>query len=282
MASALGHTHWTHRLFLERPELFLPFLEQAEGRAEAETRALAGLFGRFGVPPDGKVLDVACGIGRHAIPLARRGYRVTGIDLSPLFIEKARERADIAQADAEFLVGDMRALEATVGQRAPFDATIIMFTSNGYYGRESDLELFRRLGRLSSPGAAMVVLTTNRDWLVRCFEPEGLDSAGPIRILQRRRMDLETSTMHSEWEFYEVEAEDLRLRLELRLDHRVYSLHELKALLEEAGWKYLVGLGSDRGEQSRLRELTTDLMEMWVVARTALRAEDAGSAPAQG
>jgi SAM-dependent methyltransferase len=266
---AAGQDHWTHRLFVERPELYLPFLEHAEERAQAEAGILADLFGRFGVPEGGKVLDVACGTGRLAIPLARRGYRVTGIDLSPLYIDKARERSADEGLDVDFIVGDMRGVESVVANRGPLDAVIIMFTSNGYYGRDGDLKLFRQLWRLSSPGAIMVVLTMNRDWMVANFEPEGVDAAGAFRILQRHRLDLETSTLRNDWEFYEGDGDDLRLQLRLQLDHRVYSLHDLKALVEEAGWEYLAGLGSDRGAEPCLRELTLDLMEMWVVSRVA-------------
>ena len=269
--TAADRKHWTHRLFVEGPELFLPFLELAEERAQSEAGILADLFGRFGVPEGGKVLDVACGTGRLAIPLARRGYRVTGIDLSPLFVDKARERSADEGLDVDFIVGDMQGVSSSMAKHGPFDAVINMFTSNGYYGRDGDLELFEQLQDLSSPGAIMVVLTMNRDWMMGNFQPEGVDSAGAIRILQRRRLDLETSTLHNDWEFYEGEGDDLRVRLRLQLDHRVYSLHDLKALVEEAGWEYLVGLGSDRGAEPCLKELTPGLMEMWVVARAAGR-----------
>ena len=51
--------HWTHRLFVEKPELYLPFLEEAADRAPAETQALHGLFEQERVPANGRVLDVA-------------------------------------------------------------------------------------------------------------------------------------------------------------------------------------------------------------------------------
>ena len=124
--------HWTHRLFVERPELYLPFLEQALDRAPAEAAALVDLFDSFGMSANGKVLDVACGIGRHSVPLAERGYRVTGIDISPLFVRKATEYAASAAIEARFVVGDMQEVQHLLGEEAPFDAFINMFTSNGY------------------------------------------------------------------------------------------------------------------------------------------------------
>jgi hypothetical protein len=165
------------------------------------------------------------------------------------------------------MAGDMQQVETQLGAEAPFDAFISMFTSNGYYGREADLDLFTQLRSLASPEAVLVVLTVNRDWLIRNFDPEGMGKAGGIRILQSRALDLETSSVRSEWEFYRGEGDDLRLELRLKMDHRVYSLHELRALLEEAGWENLRGLGSYRGVGPGLSDLTYDSMDMWLVAR---------------
>ena len=260
-------THWTHTLFVENAELYLPSLEQALDRADAEASAVARLLSESGVDAGARVLDMACGIGRHAIPLAERDYRVTGVDISPLFVQRARERATAAEVDVRFIVGDMQEAEDLLGTEPPFEAFVSMFTSNGYYGQAGDLSLFSQLKRLASPGAVLVVLTANRDWLVRNFEPEGFDKAGTIRILQRRALDLETSTMHNDWEFYEGADESLTLRLKLQMEHRLYSLHEFKDLIQAAGWNYLRSFGSDRGPDFELGDLTYDSMAMWVVAR---------------
>ncbi len=259
--------HWTHRLFVEAPEVYLPFLEQAGARAETEADALQDLFVRFGVPRGGKVLDVASGIGRHSVPLAARGYELTGVDLSPPYVERAREYAREAGVEARFQVGDATQLDQVLEGEGSFDAMISMFTSCGYYGRDRDVLQFRRLRGLASANALFVVSTVNRDCLVRNFATEGMERAGPYRCMQRRRLDLETSTVHSDWEYWEGEKDDLTLRLKLQMEHRVYSLHEFKALLEEAGWRFLAGLGCNREPQIELKPLTYDHLDMWVVAR---------------
>ncbi len=76
MSGKSQDNHWTYTLFQESARLYLPSLEQAKGRAPNETDILAGLVEELGVPAGGKVLDVACGIGRHGVPLAGAGYRV--------------------------------------------------------------------------------------------------------------------------------------------------------------------------------------------------------------
>ena len=259
--------HWTHTFSVEYPELYLPFLQQLIGRAQAEVTNLTALFDRFGVPENGRVLDVACGIGRHGIPLAQSGYKVTGLDLSPLYVGEARKYAADAGVEPCFMVGDARESRRLVGDRAPFDAVINMFTSHGYYGAEADVELFHQLRSLARPGAVLVVQTANRDWIIRNFEPEGVEKAGNIRMLQRRTLDLETSSIANRWEFYEGEGESLELKLALDLEHRIYSLHELKAMLESVGWSYLDGLGQQDREATSLGPLTYDSKDMWVVAR---------------
>lgn len=261
------NSHWTHKLFVENAELYLPFLRDAQALAPVEVGALESLFSAYGLPKGGKVLDVACGIGRHCVPLARRGYQVTGVDISPMFLDEARTYAASSGVEPTFIEGDMLNMAELVKDEAPFDGFINMFTSHSYYGREGDLNMFRQLHDIASRGAVLVVLTANRDWIVRNFLPEGVEKAGDVRILEMRTLDLESSTILNKWEFYESSNESLRLRLSVEMDHRLYSLHELKDLLEEAGWTYLKGLGRKQGEDFQLEPLTMDSNVMWVVAR---------------
>ena len=146
--SGTEQTHWTHRLFVDNAHLYLPFLEQARGRAEQEVNALSALFAECGVPNNGRVLDVACGIGRHSVPLAKRGYRVTGIDISPLYIDKAGEYATNEAVNARFMVGDALDVGKLLSEEPPFDACINMFTSHSYYGRQGDVTMFGCMAEL--------------------------------------------------------------------------------------------------------------------------------------
>ena len=57
-----------------------------------------------------KILDLACGYGRFTIPLAKLGYRIEGIDITPALIKKAKEEADKSKLKIKFKIGDMRKL----------------------------------------------------------------------------------------------------------------------------------------------------------------------------
>ena len=142
--------HWTHQLFVENAELYLPFLEREKDRAQQEIQALFGLFTEFGVPSGGRILDLACGIGRHSVLLSNLGYDVTGIDISPLFVEKAREYAVSEKSDARFVLGDALDVAKLLTGEKPFDACVNMFTSHSYYGREGDIRMFRSVSDLLS------------------------------------------------------------------------------------------------------------------------------------
>ena len=263
--------HWTRKLSLEHPELYLPFLEQAEERADDEVEALVGLFQERGVDEGAWLLDAPCGTGRHSVRLARLGYQVTGLDLSPFYVHIARRKAETRQLSARFVVGDALAagavLGGTEGGGEPFEVIINMFTSNGYFGRSGDIQMFTEFRKLAKEGATLVVQTVNRDWVIRNFEPEGLDVAGDIRIVQRRSFDFETSTIVNDWDFYEGGGQNIKHRLALRMDHRVYSLHELHEVLQISGWELVSANGSSEIDSPRLTGVDFDSRVMWLVAK---------------
>jgi SAM-dependent methyltransferase len=92
--------------------------------AQSYAPGAAEFIERLDIQPGEKVLDVACGTGNLAIPAARKGAVVTGVDIAPNLIEQARKNAEAENLDCQFDEGDAEALPYADGS---FDAVVTMF-----------------------------------------------------------------------------------------------------------------------------------------------------------
>lgn len=144
---------WTHYFDARYLRLWGPALQ---GRDEAvEARDATELAG---IAPPARILDVPCGFGRVAKPLAELGFSVVGIDLSSDMVSEARRRC--YGLSVEVIQGDMQNL-SVVGS---FDAALCLFSSIGYSGDpDDDLRFFSQVRTHLSEGAALVVDVQHRD-----------------------------------------------------------------------------------------------------------------------
>ena len=231
--------HWTHQLFVEKPNLFLPFLAARMKQGRKDATAITLILKRLGLKKGARILDLCCGIGRISVPLAKKGFRVVGVDLSPDYVRRARDLAKANQVSArtKFIVGDYRQIGHTLAKEERFDCILSIFTSIGYYGRETDAATFAQLAKDTSKSGVFIIDTVNRDWLLRHFERKGWEMAGNVLVLEERRFDAERSYMVNKWEYFRVVGANLLSEGIYEVDHRVYSPVELRELLESTGWK---------------------------------------------
>ena len=238
--------HWTQDLFVGHDEIFLRIHESGWAAGEEQARDVRAILERFGVPEGGRILDVPCGIGRHSTRLAGMGYTVLGIDLSPTYVRRALELAESGGVSdrARFRVGDMRELGRVVPEdERPFDAALNLWTSLGYYGEETDLAILKGCRDLVREGGLMVLFVVNRDFVVRHFDPQGFEEFGDLVHIEDRHLDLDASWMRNTWRFFRRRGEDLEGIATIALEHRFYSLHELRSLFERAGWQIAGAFG---------------------------------------
>src|SRR4051794_36481413 len=133
-------------------DFYLRAYASEERDLEAETQALAAAK-LTGCPEGGELLDAPCGFGRHSIPLARAGFRVTGVDRSGALLAEARRRAH-GERWPKFVQTDYRELPFP---DESFDAAVNLFTSLGYLGDEQDERVLAGIHRVLRPGAPLGV-----------------------------------------------------------------------------------------------------------------------------
>jgi SAM-dependent methyltransferase len=265
--------YWTHRVFVDYASIYAEVLRAKRSAALPEVRGIRRILDRQGIPRDGRVLDIACGIGRHIIPLAKAGYRAVGCDFSPGFIEEARKwarQSGLGSDRIRFYLTDYRRVDRALRRRHEprFDAAICIFTSMGHYGDKGDIATLKAARHVVRPGGVFVLEMGDRDSILRRFKESAVDrSARGLEIHERRHFDWERSTMHSMWTFLRRVGRRRRKIFQQEITIRLYSLHELRALFERSGWEYLRSYGS----LSTLEPVSLESRRLVVVAQRPIR-----------
>ncbi|MBI5629866.1 MAG: class I SAM-dependent methyltransferase [Elusimicrobia bacterium] len=167
----------------------------------------------LGLEPRARILDLACGSGRRTLELARRGYRVLGLDLFEDPPTEARRLAREERLNAHFIHGDAR----QISYREEFDAVVVFQPSFGRLAGEREAEATLRAARRGlKPEGRLLMDLINKEWLMRHFDSH------------RDFFDFETGRLNG--------------------SQRVYCLTEAKRLLEESGLAYLKSWGGFGGE----------------------------------
>ncbi len=245
-------------------------MEEYKQAAIPDVEGLCKIFTTLGVPPGSKILDLMSGIGRYSVNLAKRGYEVVGIDMSPLFRRRAMSWAKREKLDPRKIrlyYGDSRRAVPLLRRKGEsgFKAITIMGTSVGYHGETADARMLKDVHRVVAPQCLLVVETVNRDFLVKNFEERGVAKmVDNVELHENRKLNLANSSMENLWTFYQKSRDNtLKVLAEIPLTHRVYSLHELKGLIEKAGWNFV----SSYGSLSSLTPVTFDSRNITIIGR---------------
>jgi 2-polyprenyl-3-methyl-5-hydroxy-6-metoxy-1,4-benzoquinol methylase len=190
--------------------------------------------------PPLRILDLPCGQGRHAIELARRGYDVTGVDLSPFLLKVAEERARADGVRVRWLSGDMR--EPIAGER--FDVVLNLFTSLGYFADDADdRKVVRAAAAMLVPECRFVLEVINGERVMTRFQEREWFTVGQAAVVERRSLDRSARRMVVERTVTTSDETEVSLHA-----IRLYARRDVDAILREAGFERVDLYGDWSGE----------------------------------
>jgi SAM-dependent methyltransferase len=178
----------------------------------------------------GKLLDLCCGPGRHAVGFAQRGFQVTAVDRSEFFLDKARKHASEAGASVEWVRQDMRHFV----RPGEFDLVCNLFTSFGYFSDpEEDLAVLRNIHQSLKDAGVLVMDVIGKEKLARKWQ-DTLSTEMPdgSLLVQRQQLRDDWSRICSEWTL----IKDGHAR-NFSFEHTIYSGRELKDRIVSSGFK---------------------------------------------
>ncbi|MCX7611293.1 MAG: class I SAM-dependent methyltransferase [Ignavibacterium sp.] len=206
------------------------YLEVYKHRNEIDAeRHINFILSKVDLKPKSKVLDMACGAGRHSILLAKKGYELTGIDLSENLLSEARRIAESEKLNIKFVKADIRNFYTD----EKFDLVLNLFTSFGYFEKdEENFLIIKKAYDFLECSGIFILDFFNKEFLLKNLIPLSKEKNNGKTIIQKRfvrsgRIEkiIEIIKDDSKKTFYE--------------SVKLYSPEQLKNRLVEYGFKIL-------------------------------------------
>ena len=215
------------------------YLKVYSHRDETEAERLINLITRsLNLSSGNKVLDMACGSGRHAVIFAKKGFEVTAVDLSELLISEAEKNAAENNVEIKFVVSDILKFHI----ESQFKIVLNLFTSFGYFENDDEnFQVIQKAYDLTEDGGFFVLDYFNKNYLLKNLIPTTVFSENGYRITQNRmiqrkrvRKNITIENKDSVVEFYE--------------SVRIYSYEEISDFLIKAGFEIVNEFGDYKGD----------------------------------
>jgi SAM-dependent methyltransferase len=209
---------------------------------DAAPQQVEALLALTATQPGAAVLDMPCGVGRHSLELARRGFAVTGVDRTDTYLRSATEKAAAQGLEVELIQADMRQFVRVEA----YDLALNLFTSFGYFEDPADdRRVAENLFRSLKPGGVLVMEMMGKEVLARIFLPrDWQELPDGTFYLQERTVTRDWSWIENRWILIRPDGR----RHEYAVNHRLYDGAGLKALLQSVGFSEVELYGSLAGE----------------------------------
>ena len=235
----------------------------------AEAAFVHDCFQKFGLSPIRKVLELACGTGRHALELDKSGYQITAMDRSPYMIEIARRRAAEHNSRIVFAAGDMQQLPLAEKQ---FDAALCLFDSIGYLKTDKALR--------AALAAIWNHLRPNGLFIFEFWHaPAMLSHYSPVRVrrwktspseivrISETTLDRRNRLANVDYTVYELKDDGTYSTVRETHGNRFFSVDEMQALLSDTNFepmKFFAGF-------TKSEQIIDETWHIVAVARKASR-----------
>ena len=212
------------------------------------------------LPPGSNILDIGCGTGRHALELARRGYLVTGVDISSGMLAQAEKEAKKSDVKLELIHADATRFKSN----KLFDTAICLcegafgLLGSGDDPKEHDLMILRNIQKALKPDRKLISTMLNGLSMIRRFTQKdvGKGRFDPINMV----------------ETYDQEYDTPEGKKSVQLRERGYLPAELFNLFSKAGFMVEHIGGGTAGKWGR-RQIDLDEIEIMVIAKKSVKGD---------
>ncbi|WP_030441870.1 class I SAM-dependent methyltransferase [Actinoplanes subtropicus] len=209
------------------------------GTAYTSTSAADLVWRLLDLEPGMSVLDLACGHGTLANHLAARGCRVTGLDSSTVFLDRARADAAAMGVEVDYLAGDMRGLPPWSDR---FDRVVNWTTAFGYFDDATNRAVLGEMARVLRPGGRVAIDLDNLTRFLASYTPSRVTATldNGDMLVDRHHFD----PLTARFEVTRTVIRDGRAR-GLTFLKRLFGFPELRDWCEAAGFADVAGHGED-------------------------------------
>ncbi len=224
---------------LHEAKLYLHFYDDllSEERTNKECQFI---FEKCKLQKRDRVLDLACGHGRHSLRMSELGLEVTGVDMNAGFIKIAKELAVKRNLEIEFTLGDILELNYP----SNFDAVILLYNSFGFFNKLDGEILINRISKSLKIGGRLLIDVKNKETLLNKTSSNSITEKGADLMIDRLSFDSQSGIVTNKRIYIKEEK-----RYDTPFSMQLYNYSELKEMLTKNNLKITNEYGSWEGDE---------------------------------